>query len=309
MKKYTHLNEVSIDETFSDSGFVLGVDENGDIKRVPKGTMGKVKSVNGNESDENGDIKVCEALKDVGKQGFEPLTNSDGSLTYDFLLGSWTGIDMPNLYYIMGGMGLNYDSTVRCFKVILDGVTYVCPTHLVQEDGTAYTYQYIGNGSMRYETEEDNGLPFIIYVENDSWFGKVASDGEHDCQVYGGIYTTTQVPEELVPQSVIVINKNNLSDYKAIEIKKLLKIGKMVHIVEYVVEADGWTTYVPSGYSMHEDGDYIFDAVVFTSLYSNCSSIIYDSPRSIDSVTCELKVIMLHERFENGYTTFSKILS
>lgn len=330
---YKKLNEVDIVESMSDSSFVLGVDENGGIKRVPKSTIGKVKSVNGNEPDENGNIeipigsagggvqtvngkqpdengniKVCEALKDVGEQGFEPITQSDGYPKYEFLLGSWTGTDMPDLYYIMGGMALEGDPEIRCFKVVLDDVTYLCPNHLVQEDGTMYTHQYIGNGSMFFELEEDNGLPFIIYYESNGWYGKVASDGEHNCQVYGGIYTPIQVPEELVPQSVIVINKSDLPYHKATEIKKLLKSGKTVHIVERYDNEDGWITYVPSGYSTYED-DYLYNAVVFTSLFSDCSASIMDFPGSINSVTYELKTIILHESFEDGYTTFTKTLS
>ena len=330
---YKKLNEVDIVESMSDSRSVLGVDENGGIKRVPKSTIGKVKSVNGNEPDENGNIEipmgsagggvqtvngkkpdkngnvdVCKQLEGVGEPGFKQITSSDGYPQYEFLLGSWTGTDMPNLYYIMGGMALESNPEIRCFKVVLDDVTYICPTHLVQEDGTMYTRQYIGNGSMMFEDEEDNGLPFIIYYEFNGWYGKVASDGEHNCQVYGGTYTTIQVPEELVPQSVIVINKNNLSDYKATEIKNLLKSGKTVHIVEYKSDIESWITYTPSGRSYYEDGE-LYNAVVFTSLYSYCTANIMDFPGSIDSVTYEIKTIILHESFEDGYATFTKTLS
>ena len=56
--KKSRLNEVDIVESMSDSGFVLGVDENGNVKRVPKSAMSKIKTINGAEPDENGDIKI-----------------------------------------------------------------------------------------------------------------------------------------------------------------------------------------------------------------------------------------------------------
>lgn len=38
---YEKLNEVDIVKSMSDSGYVLGVDETGDIKRIPRSTLGK----------------------------------------------------------------------------------------------------------------------------------------------------------------------------------------------------------------------------------------------------------------------------
>ena len=67
---YKKLNEVDVIESMSDSGFVLGVDESGGVKRVPKSTMGKIKTINGAEPDENGNI---EAVEDKSKTCFMGL--------------------------------------------------------------------------------------------------------------------------------------------------------------------------------------------------------------------------------------------
>lgn len=333
MKKYTHLNEVSIDESFSDSGFVLGVDENGDVVRVPKATMGKVKSVNGNQPDENGnieipmnsaggvktvngkqpdengDVKVCEALKDVGEQGFEPLRLSGGSIMYDFLLSPWTGTDIPSssLYYNIGGTDLLSNPAVHCFEVNLDNVTYLCPTHLVLEDGTMYTHQYIGNGSMAFEDEEDDGLPFIIYFDeyNNEWRGKVSTDGEHGMSIIGGTYTTTQIPEELVSQKVIAIPLDELKNYTNYDLKEMLRNNRVINLLEYDFEDHSWRTYTLAGQALDDGGGPMGD-LVFTCL---SAKTLVDPNFEDVSAIYEIRTIIFMESVENHYLKITKDLS
>lgn len=55
---YTMLSDVDVKETLLDTDHILGVDEYGDIVKTPKSTLGKVKTVNNIEPDENGNIVV-----------------------------------------------------------------------------------------------------------------------------------------------------------------------------------------------------------------------------------------------------------
>ena len=331
MKKYTHLNEVNIDEAFSDSGFVLGVDENGEVKRVPKVTMGKVKSVNGNEPDENGNIeipissaggvqtvngeqpdengnvKVCEALKDVGEQGFTLIKDYDGLPEYAFVIEPWTGNDVVDLTAFLGGRDLE-NSSATVFKVILDGTAYLCPNRLWDwENGLYPSERYIGNGSIIFEYEEDNGLPFVIYydVGYDKWYGKVLSDGEHNCQVYGGVYATIQVPEELVSQKVIAISLDELKNYTEEDLKEMLKNKQVINLLEYDFDDHCWYTYTLAGLTL-DDGGGPMANLVFTCL--SAESMIDPNFENV-STDYEIRTIIFMESVENHYFKITKNLS
>ena len=54
---YKKLSEATFVENIMDTANVL-IEENDEIKRVPKSVMGKVKTVNGAEPDENGDVAI-----------------------------------------------------------------------------------------------------------------------------------------------------------------------------------------------------------------------------------------------------------
>lgn len=307
MKKYIHLNEVSIDETFSDSGFVLGVDENGDIKRVPRGIMGKIKSINGEQPNENGDIKVCEVLKDVGEQGFTLIKDYDGLPKYAFVIEPWTGNDVVDLTTFLDGRDLE-NSTATVFKVILDGTTYLCPNRLWDwEHGLFPSERYIGNGSIMFEYEEDNGLPFIIYydVGYGNWYGKVLSDGEHTLSIYGGIYDTVQVPEELVPQKVIAIPLDELKNYTEEDLKEMLKNKQVINLLEYDFDDHSWWTYTLAGLTL-DDGAGPMANLVFTCLSALCN---FDDQYDIHSVDYIIRTIIFTERNESHYLKTSKDLS
>lgn len=55
--KFKTYNELEISEALSDASHVI-IEENGDVKRFPANSIGKVKTVNGAEPDENGNVAV-----------------------------------------------------------------------------------------------------------------------------------------------------------------------------------------------------------------------------------------------------------
>lgn len=55
--KFKAYGELEISEALSDASHVI-IEENGDVKRFPVNSIGKVKTVNGIEPDENGDVAI-----------------------------------------------------------------------------------------------------------------------------------------------------------------------------------------------------------------------------------------------------------
>lgn len=267
--EYKKLNEVDIAESMSDSGFVLGVDENGEVKRVPKATMGKVKSVNGNQPDENGnieipmnsaggvqtingeqpdengDVKVCEALKDVGTTGKYPV---------DDIIE--TAVILPNENNASGYFGdgeygkvFTQKSKYDSVKVLFEDKEYICDIK-ESNDGAII---YVGNLFIVDSTAQNTEEPFCAYLDwNDpgvmaTWKVSAIADHSRTITCQGLKIMEQTIPNRLLSFSVPnTINipfvydetNNTINGYGWYDIYNLIKQGYNVSFTKPATEYD-----------------------------------------------------------------------
>lgn len=257
---YKKLNEVDVIESMSDSGYVLGVDENGGIKRVPKPTLGKVKTVNGAEPDENGNIEleietdgvktvngeapdengnidVCKALKDVGATSLMSIDD----FVETFSLGGFS--NRKDGYNDTGTFGnecrrKKYEKA----KVTYDGKEYICDIEY-EYDGSSLMFAHIGNKSIAAQIYENTGEPFYFYYDYDMdeyiLRFKVALGYDSTVTIQGLNSVTQTVPESLLPtpKSISVLyeyneENNTIGGYTYDEVLNLLKSGCNVTFIK-----------------------------------------------------------------------------
>jgi hypothetical protein len=141
------------------------IEDNGDIKRVSANQIGKVKTINGVEADENGNINI------ETEQVQADLTQNDEN-ALDYVKGRthWSEIVeeivVDNLAVAMGEDGYYKLSTDfkleidKKYTVIWDGVEYICVAK-----NTDYGYTFIGNNALDSYASSmfgDTGEPFDI---------------------------------------------------------------------------------------------------------------------------------------------------
>lgn len=285
---YKKLNEVDIVESMSDSGFVLGVDENGVIKRVPKSTMSKIKTINGVEPDENGDIKVSggnENLAEVGVTKFVQVNISPygETITEIIRVGAEGQYGSNNPYLGLSEVIIvNFDGTEYECKVNTDDV----PTEVLP---TGYPYgSWFGNYSIYDSTKEDTGEPFFgVYGVGDQMLAWWVADNsvEHTAICRTGSFVTGLIPEEYLPCEkptaltvpyVVETGDNSYSianakigGYTLQQVKELLAKGCSVSFLQTPENAgDEYTApllYTLSG-GISYDGEYEGEGLVFAAI-------------------------------------------
>ena len=180
IKKISELEH--LEELTSASNVII--EENGEAKRFSAASLGKVKTVNGVEPDENGNIEV-EAGGSV--EQVQPDWNQNDSTQPDYVKNRthWVeGIDEELLaettttFRDAGGpvMGIAIIDHTKIevgkrYTLIVDGVAYESEAFPVTggtEIGIEVTIPYIGNPNfMEMGYGEDNGLPFIAGFSSD----------------------------------------------------------------------------------------------------------------------------------------------
>jgi hypothetical protein len=153
------------------------IEDNGDIKRVPASQIGSVKTINGMEADENGNVEV-----EISEQVQANLMQNDETAP-DYVKGRthWLEHEYGKLLEIeamevdnMGYTG-NYYSVENYplqlvegleYEVIINDISYTVPCIFTYHYGTPVPC--LGNPDILsywgYESSENNGLPFVIYV-------------------------------------------------------------------------------------------------------------------------------------------------
>lgn len=292
---YKKLNEVDVIESMSDSGFVLGVDDNGGIKRVPKSTMGKIKTINGAEPDENGNIEVVGGNENLAKVGVTEFVQS----VYQLPDG------MTGTVNIRAGSegGTHYGSWVAFDEYLLvnfDGTDYTCKVSRDDLPTVYFIQAWAGNYSLYDSTKEDTGEPFFVCLDSDmnSMMWWVADNSvEHIAICRTGKFVTGVIPEEYLPfkQPTItaltipyVVETGDNSDsrdnakiggYTLDQVKELMAKGCSVSFLQtYEIVGDDIVPpllYTLSGGIFDDDYGYRFtEGFVFTSL--RCTFTIMD---------------------------------
>ena len=231
---YKKLNEVDVIESMSDSGFILGVDDNGGIKRVPKSTMGKIKTINGAEPDENGNIEVVGGNENLAKVGVTEFVqgalHGDGrtTITINIRAGAEAGSYYGDWLFFSEYALINFD-----------GTDYTCKVN--REDlPMDWAIAWFGNYSLYDSTKEDTGEPFFVVSWSDMnptrwWLAD--NSVEHTAICRTGKFVTGLIPEEYLPIKQ-PINKT--------------------YTIPYVVESDSNSSSVTiGGYTAYEIGELI----------------------------------------------------
>lgn len=281
--KKRQLNEVDIVESMSDSGFVLGVDENGVIKRVPKSTMSKIKTINGAEPDENGDIKVSggnENLAGVGKTTYVPSAFRGDqeigvSLTYNI------GVGAEGAY--LGDAYLSFGEVVL---VNFDGTDYTCKVNRDDFPTDEYWMSWFGNYSLYDSTKEDTGEPFfaVLALGDQIMRWWVADNSvEHTAICRTGKFVTGLIPEEYLPFKqptitaltvpyVVETGDNSydtanakIGGYTLAQVKELMSNGCCVSFLQTGDEYTPPLLYTLSG-GIAYDGEFEDNGLVFAAI-------------------------------------------
>lgn len=286
--KPTRLNEVGIAETMSDSAYLLGIDENQDIVRVPKSTIGKVKTINGQEVDESGNINVCKALAKVGEQ-----FNVEGEiLSVEFVTKSCV---MKENYFEITEEGM------PCI-VWFDGKRYDCISAKSEEDG--YVSYFIGNRALSntpgLDTGENFYYSFKVYENSEENYGVVRSEraDDHRFEIAKASISVTRIPDKFLPTVILdyanfiqfdkhrfIIYDDCCDGYSTSELWDMIQSGIQVKIKREL--ADGTIVYYePSGYKRytesatglnHEDTMLVFSTIYTPAIIDGWSFSVGES--------------------------------
>lgn len=315
---YKKLNEVDVIESMSDSGFILGVDDNGGIKRVPKSTMGKIKTINGAEPDENGNIEVVGGNENLVGVGVTEFVQSVFQLP-DGMTGT------INLRAGIEG-GTHWGSWMAFDEYLLvnfDGTDYTCK---VSRDGPppdSWATAWAGNYSLCDSTKEDTGEPFFVYLDGDmqSTIWWVADNSvEHTAICRTGNFVTGLVPEEYLPWQPTALTipyvvtgqsyQTKVGGYYLSQIKELLAKGCSVSFLQTPENAgDEYTApllYTLSG-GIAYDGDYEGEGLIFAAMRITVDR--EDNGVSEDLSTYYPPAIVGFHWSEKGVIPFTKTLT
>ena len=247
------LSEVDIKETMLDNEYVLGVDEDGEVVRTPKSTMGKVKTVNDIEPDENGNIKIDTGnpvLADVG----------DHVVNEEFLSIEFTGTSTIDPDYAGNPVVkmlcdlIAYEGT--SVIVEFDGKKYECTSKYPpndsrhpMHDSSYYMYRCLGNLRLVAPEDpyvEDTQEPFLFAIIGDDYYNTTqkwcivaADDGNHTFRITKDVTKTTPIPEKYLPANALVrvidypgdfAHCSTLGGYTVDEMIAFIKNGGVVKI-------------------------------------------------------------------------------
>lgn len=300
----TKLSEVEIKEIMSDNEYVLGVAEDGEVVRTPKSTMGKVKTVNDIEPDENGNIKIDTGnpvLADVG----------DYVVNEEYFSTEFTGTSTIDPEYVGNPVVemlcdlIGYEGT--SVIVEFDGKKYECTSkatfdqNIYVQDSGYYVYRCLGNarlGDPENTYLEDTQEPFLFAIIGDyfnpmqKWCIIASDDGNHTFRITQDVTKTNPIPEKYLPDNgrVLIIDypENNysclkLGGYTVDEMIAFINNGGVVKIRENLIATEyaslSSVFYEPVGFvktTMGGDLSSIENGIIFTTTAPASISVSYD---------------------------------
>ena len=253
------LSEVDIKETLLDNEYVLGVSGDGEVVKTPKGTMGKVKTVNDVEPDENGNIKIDTGnpvLADVG----------DHVVNEEYLSTEFTGTSTIDPEYAGNSVVkmlcdlIGYEGT--SVIVEFDGEKYECTSKHTSgnwihvQDSSYNVYRCLGNarlGDPENTDLEDTQEPFLFAIIGDDYYNPmqkwciIASDeGDHTFRITQDVTKTNPIPEKYLPDNgrVLIIDYpesnycSTLGGYTVDEMIAFINNGGVVKIRENLIATE-----------------------------------------------------------------------
>ena len=270
--KFKTFGELDVSEALTEASHVI-IEENGDVKRFPTDSIGKVKTINGVEPDESGNVLVetssvgASSWEDLGSvyTNMEPIVIlEEGEVTFS----SYTPLskiiykNLTELGVVVNGLGT--------LTVTYDSVEYTANPIGIVRSNSAY-----GNSELlskqfnnTIENQTDTDLPFAVTFDPSSIL--IVIEGNvltHTVGItYNGITeTVTQVPEKYIPEAVIA----------PCEFTHDLEYNSFtVHGYSDVYD---YSTLMNACYQAFEKGGKIYGSVYLTDAYDYASFNILDA--------------------------------
>lgn len=190
VKAAEYVIQSSTKKSLSETDVILGIDKDGNIKRIPGNSFGGIKSINGEKPDAKGNVTVFESFIDLGKE----LWNDSGDLI-QIGIGDDTGYyRLPNGYIIKHGeypIGENrrYLTKGAYYKVVFNDKEYILEAKEITErtDYGDYVqesrYICVGNTYLwnlhehddyypvttEGVSEVDTGEPFLVSINSSDY--------------------------------------------------------------------------------------------------------------------------------------------
>lgn len=246
--KFKAYGELEISEALSDASHVI-IEENGDVKRFPANSIGKVKTVNGAEPDENGNVAVeipAPVQPDLSQNDPEAPDYVKGLIRQESLPDGYPYKVLTEVERIEeqsyscvydAGQGMAMCSepfpvileTNKVYDITFDGKTYRCYSRKF--------FESVAIGNLVGAGEPDTGEPFcIITQEPDDYTSLLTydtADATHNVSVVRYDLTTTKLAERFIPDSIpktyiVNIDENGVPDTESATIEKYYDDGYMV---------------------------------------------------------------------------------
>lgn len=240
--KFKAYGELEISEALSDASHVI-IEENGDVKRFPANSIGKVKTVNGAEPDENGNVAVeipapvqpdlsqndpeaPDYVKGVIRQESLPEGYPYKTETVNVILPEteFTTVERDGVYMAV------LESPVEliaghAYNVTFDGDEYTCVASNPIAGAT-----FVGNAKFYDGT--DTGEPFGLVVNSSRVAVATESANTYTISVNEVVTSVMQMDEKFIPRTIVTLTKQDDGTYVADktndEIIQLHQAGKEV---------------------------------------------------------------------------------
>lgn len=226
--KFKRYGELDISEGLAESSHVI-IEENGDVKRFPANSIGKVKTVNGAEPDENGNVAIeisggsASSWEELGSvyTDDEPVVLVENAETYVARASTMSFYARGEITVDFTALGVD-PNELGTLKVVFDGTEYTltsCGTITYGGEFNGFGY---GNGSLinnaysgNISDSSDTGELLGIVLKSNAVYLCMDDDyiGTHTLSLtyYGITETITQVPEKYIPTPSIAPVKININ--------------------------------------------------------------------------------------------------
>ena len=203
--KFKTYNELEISEALSDASHVI-IEENGDVKRFPANNIGKVKTVNGAEPDENGNVAV---QPDLSQNDPEAPDYVKGVIRQESLPGGYPykteteNVILPETEFTTvesdGMCGADLEATGELiigntYNVTFNGDKYTCVAY------DTNIAPAIGNGKL--VDGDDTGEPFFFSFTKGMAVLFTESANTYTISIKEVVYSYSKIDENYLPDSV-----------------------------------------------------------------------------------------------------------
>ena len=200
--KFKAYGELEISEALSDASHVI-IEENGDVKRFPANSIGKVKTVNGAEPDESGNVTVQPDFSQNDPTAPDyvknrPFYTGDPVETVVVEERTESFSDPGHGIYIAQSQVAFEIKVGETYKVYWDGAAYECPGAFLDET------KFIGNLSIG-GVGSDTGEPFLIGQVASNFvivYAKDTSDS-HTFSISELVAEVVKIDEKYLPDTII----------------------------------------------------------------------------------------------------------